>query len=404
MNIFKNIGKSFRRFYNWLLPVKKNTVFFASFSGSYSDNPKYISTKLHELYPEVKIIWVSSYKNIKHFPSYVETVLPNSKEFDRWLYRANVLIDHGSGFRYHYGSSCYIKRFILPVKKKRQYNFSTWHGTPLKTIGKDIVDSDNVYSYYYKHTLSSSDCILAGNQFTKDKIVGALYGKKSVPCKMYGTPRNDIFFNKSIDIKSVKEKLKLPLDKKIIIYAPTFRDNDINNSGISQMQQINFEQLFKSLSNRFGGDWVFVFRVHSVVSQEINTEELTRKHGCKFINGNIGDDMMEYLVCSDVLLTDYSSSMFDFALTKRPCFLYCQDLDNYKNNVRGFYFSIDKLPFPISSNSENLCDSIVNFDSEIYECKVNSFLKEIGNIEDGHASERVVQDIKYFMDTGVKNV
>lgn len=221
---------------------------------------------------------------------------------------------------------------------------------------------------------------------------------------MYGTPRNDIFFNKSIDIKSVKEKLKLPLDKKIIIYAPTFRDNDINNSGISQMQQINFEQLFKSLSNRFGGDWVFVFRVHSVVSQEINTEELTRKHGCKFINGNIGDDMMEYLVCSDVLLTDYSSSMFDFALTKRPCFLYCQDLDNYKNNVRGFYFSIDKLPFPISSNSENLCDSIVNFDSEIYECKVNSFLKEIGNIEDGHASERVVQDIKYFMDTGVKNV
>lgn len=377
----------------------------------YNDNPKYVSIKLHEKYPNYRIIWTIGERSHEEFPNYVETVKVESLAYYKWSFQAHVMVDNMDGIRSDVAPNRVHKkgmikklykkcfRFFVPLRRKKQFNFSTWHGTPLKRIGRDRFDIPQS-EFGVKH--GSCDAMLAGCELTKNCLKSAHFFGYSVPFHMYGTPRNDILFDKSINIGALKGKLHLPLDKRIILFAPTFRDDDLENSGIRQMSEIDFNRLFEVLHNKFGGDWYFVFRVHAVVVTKINTEKLTAEYGERIIDGNIGDDMAEYLVCSDILMTDYSSSMFDFALTKRPCLLFCPDKKHYENDVRGFYFSMDELPFPISYDNESLQSCISAFDQKEYEQKVDAFLEKIGNVEDGNASEKVVEDIKYFLDTGIK--
>ncbi len=386
--------------------VKKNTFLFYSFFGMYNDNPKYISIKLHERYPDAKIIWVRSARSHEKFPDYIETVEYASAEFYQWTYRAQVVIDNMLGIRPHDETSSTGKRLLkffvrslAPRRKKRQYNISTWHGTPLKRLGADRFDAKKPKR---KRIQGSCDSMPVGCYFTRDVIKRAYFKEFDVPLNLYGTPRNDILFDKTIDVKVLKKKLKLPIDKKIILFAPTFRDDSVDESGVAQMNEIDFNRLFRCLEERFGGDWRFVFRVHHSVITRVDTERLAAECGDRIIDGNVGDDMAEYMVCADVLLTDYSSSMFDFALTKKPCLLFCPDREHYENDVRGVYLSIDELPFPISYDNEGLQSCIQTFDREKYTRGVEELLVKIGNVEDGRASERVVEDIKYFLDTGIK--
>ena len=229
---------------------------------------------------------------------------------------------------------------------------------------------------------------------SREKFISAFLN--SVPVKNYGTPRNDALINGSEDLVQLKNKLGLPLDKKIILFAPTFR-NSVENSGIKQMQEFDFERMLNSLQNKFGGEWCFVFRVHNNVLLKIDVQSLTEKFGERIINGNKCDDMVEYMICCDVLITDYSGSMFDFALTGKPCFLYSHDKDDYEKKERGFYFDYNSLPFPKSLTTEEFYFAIDNFDQEQYANNIDKFLKEIGNFEEGKAAERVVNDILSFI-------
>ena len=390
------------------LPIKSDTVLFQSFFGMYNDNPKYISMKLHELYPNIKIIWVKSdKKNHDYFPDYVETVEFETLAYYKWSYQANVVVDNMHGIRGNLNPDSISKRaaicvlnFFAPLRKKNQYNISTWHGTPLKRLG---LDRHGKNQPKYKRMQGSCDSIIVGCSLTKNALKTSHFREFPISFKMYGTPRNDILLNKSVNINILKKKLSLPADKKIILYAPTFRDYSVNDSGVKQMHMIDFSRLFEMLHNKFGGKWCFVFRVHHTVITKIDTDELCASYPeIDLINGNIGDDMAEYLACSDILITDYSSSMFDFALSKKPVFLFAPDKEHYGNDAVGFYLSMDSLPFSSSCNNEELLANIAEFEEVDYNAEISEFLKKIGNIEDGHASERVVEDIKYFLDTGIK--
>lgn len=384
--------------------IAKNTVMFQSFFGMYNDNPKYISELLHLKYPDIQIIWVISDKNKSVLPSYIKTVEFESRDYYKWMYKSAVLVDNMAGFRHHDGSNSFIKRSIkslirifAPQRRKKQYNICTWHGTPLKRLGFDRFDQNQLK---VKRVKGSCDSIIAGCDFTAKVLKQAHFKEFDISFKMYGTPRNDILFNKNFNIIDLKKKLGLPCEKKIVLFAPTYRDDSVENSGVMQMNSFDFTKLFDTLEARFGGNWCFVFRLHHVVVTRININNLCLQDG-QLLDGNLGD-MAEYMACADVLLTDYSSSMFDFALTGRPCFLYAPDKEHYENDVRGFYFSMDKLPFSIGCTFEELLSNIKNFDEKEYKNGVESFLEKLGNVEDGHASERVVDDIKYFLDTGKK--
>ncbi len=184
----------------------------------------------------------------------------------------------------------------------------------------------------------------------------------------------------------------MPLDKKIILYAPTYRNNP-ECSGVDQMKSFDFSKLFSVLNKRFGGDWIFVFRLHNMVLLKIDIDSLLNEYSDLIINGNQFDDMAEYLLVSDVLLADYSGCVFDVALTQKPCFLYALDREHYEQEERGLYFPIEKFPYSFADSFERLIIDISNYDENEIDLKRQEFLNYIGNIEDGKASERIVDHL-----------
>ena len=367
-------------------------VLFNSFGGQYNDNPKYISEMLHKHAPQVTIYWTKSNKGRDTFPDYAKIVEMGSGEYQKLVNTAAVVVDNHTGLRSNICkknklATCFLL-WLTNKKKRGQLNISTWHGTPLKKIGMDEPGNRNSCFYF-----CSTDYMLSGCSYTSIALRSA-FGK-DLKIKEYGTPRNDLLFKDNVSKDELKRKLGIPLNKKVLIYAPTFRNNpDI--SGFRQMESIDYLLLLRELEHKFGGEWCFVFRVHNLVLDKLNNTQLI-KYGDSIINGNLHDDMAEYLFCSDLLLTDYSGSLFDFSLTKRICILYTPDLEEYANNERGFYMPISKLPFPIAKNFDEVIDAIRSFDEKKYKLEIDDFLKLLENKEDGHASERVVSDILSFL-------
>ena len=368
-------------------PIMKNTAFFRSFNGQYNDNPKYVSEELHRRCPEINIVWASGDGSADSFPEYVKTVPIDSAEYAKYVARAEIVVDNYCGCRTNYLKvNNPVKRLVfrlLSQRRKGQFCLSTWHGTPLKHIALDepVYKSARLAKGYF-----NTDTLIAGCNATADAFKTAFEWDREV--MMCGTPRNDILLNGAGE--DLKAKLGLPENKKIFLFAPTFRNN-VEMSGVYQLKALDIEALLATLSEKFGGEWCFVFRSHNLVMKAIQNESLGINES--IINGNAFPDMAEYLAVSDALLTDYSSSMFDYMLTKRPTFLYTPDLFDYKNSERGFYFDIESTPFPISETAYDLIKSIAEFDNASYEARVDAFLDKIGNVEKGSAAKAVVDEI-----------
>ncbi len=378
------------------LPILKGRVLFRSFGGQYNDNPKYISEELHRRYPEIKIIWAIRDGKPSEFPEYAELCEIGSREYLKFAARAEVVVDNYSGCRSNISTSKDpIKKMLFSLvgrKRRSQLNISTWHGTPLKSIA---MDEPGYKRAEFCRAYLCADLLMSGNRLTADAYKTALGWQGEVT--KYGMPRNDILFLPKND--KVKEKLGLPTDKRVILFAPTYR-NSLEMSGIMQLKNLDMDRLLDTLKRKFGGEWVFVFRAHNLVMKEIEgSRELFDE---RIINGNAHPDMAEYLSVADLLLTDYSSSMFDFMITGRPCFLLTPDLYDYKNNERGFYFDMEKLPFSFSDTQEELLESISRFDGEEYKRASDEFLRFLGDCESGHASENIVEYIHGFMTSSKK--
>lgn len=368
-------------------PIIKNTVLFRSFNGQYNDNPKYVSEELHQRRPDVKIVWATGDSPPESFPDYVMTVPIDSSEYARYIARAEVVVDNYCGCRTNYlGSNNPVKRMVfrlLSRKRRGQLCISTWHGTPLKRIA---LDEPQYRTAKFARGYFNSDLILSGSDLSGKAYRTAFAWRGEIlDC---GTPRNDILLRGEPDV--IKKRLGLPENKRVLLFAPTFR-NDVFMSGIYQLRELDIPRLLSALSERFGGEWRFVFRSHNLVTRSVSAEGVFDNG--EIINGNASDDMAEYLLTADVLLTDYSSSMFDFMLTGRPIFLYAPDLEEYKNSERGFYLDIEETPPPLAKTAEDVLKNIKLFDKESYEKKVDDFLRKIGNKERGEASRITVDRI-----------
>jgi CDP-glycerol glycerophosphotransferase len=278
--------------------------------------------------------------------------------------------------------------------KTGQLIIGTWHGTSLKKIATDEPCNEGKNLMFFTNT----NYLICESMHMKNILHRITFGK--IPILMTGYPRNDILFLDNTNIKKqLRKKLKLPENKKIILYAPTFRADNIMMSGLFQVTQMNMTKLFEKCREQFGGEWIFVFRVHDSVILSMKGHDVCNE---KVLSGNIGDDMAEYLAIADILITDYSSSMFDFCLTKRPCFLYCPDLEHYMNVERGFYLNKSDLPFSVAVTSEELYENIDIFSYKEYASKLKAFQKMIGSVDDGHATEKVVEII--VKELGTENV
>lgn len=362
---------------------KSNRVFFNSFSGQYNDNPKYVSIKLFEAHPEFKQYWYISKKSASNdIPPYVTVLKKRNFRFFLIKNSCRFIVENSAGFYLFYSNKKHD--FKKKLINKKQFDISTWHGYPFKNIGaaeaeNKLWTADTVYT--------SSNIMLSGSKNLTKLFEKCYLGKLSVV--EFGSPRNDLLFidDKKV-VPSLKTKLGLPLNKKIILYAPTYRDNP-NDSGIVQLSNINLDILLSTLSIKFGGEWVFVFRVHNMVLLSLK-EKCVDLYGSRVFSGNLFDDMAEYLKVSDVLLTDYSGCIFDVMLTDKPCFLYAHDRERYFNSERGVQVDFNLLPYSFCDTFCELINSINKFNPKQNRQRRIQYLRNIGSVEDGHASQRVV--------------
>lgn len=205
-----------------------------------------------------------------------------------------------------------------------------------------------------------------------------------------GYPRNDILFSKNNeeDIMLLKKRLGLPQDKKIILYAPTFRDDEFEeNSSYKFSPKLSFDLLKQELQK----DYILIVKYHYLIMDYIDWFPYKG-----FIyHFDQSHDIAELFLVSDMLITDYSSVMFDYSILRRPMFFYAYDLEKYKNDLRGFYFDYEgEMPGPISADTDDLIRDIKNYDAAAYEERYEKFCKKYNRWDDGRASEKVTQLIE----------
>lgn len=373
--------------------IVENRWTFTSYYGQYSDSPKCISDMLHRLKPTFEIVWLVKRENLKLLPSYIKGVDIDSEEAERYLATSKVIIDNqfannATNIRKGIKRRLLSRYSIFLHYKKNQFVYSTWHGTPIKCIGKDQTGNDII-----DFACNKNFKLIHGNKYIQDIMYGLSYRK--IDSILLGSPRNDILFETSPAVK-----LDLPKGKRVILFAPTFRNDgidtegkNINRSGLDQLKQFDYDKLFHALNVKFGGDWVLICRFHPNVASLVNWDELYKQYPGKILNGNIGSDMAEYLAKTDILVTDASSCMFDFALTKKPCFLFFPDYEHYINTERGIYRDITTFPFPLSISFDDFIRSINQFDEDEFRNRTQLLLEEFGFVDDGKASERIVKHI-----------
>lgn len=357
-----------------LFPIKKNKILFFSYYGSqYGCSPKYISKALQQNIKkrDFDIVWALNRNNINQQIIGVRKVRIMSLRYFYELATAKVIV---TNFRTS-------KDF---VKRKEQFYIQTWHSSlRLKKIEKDAeVFLTEEYIKAAKEDSLKCDLLLSGCKFSTDIFNRAFWYKGEI--LKAGTPRNDVFFKNNIEItERVKRSLGISKDTKLLLYAPTFRKDKE-----AEFYDLDYEQIIKGLKQKFGGEWHTIIRLHPHVAH-LNKSEIKG-----VTNVSDYDDVQELLCASQVLISDYSSLIFDFALSKRPCFLYMPDYKEYLKKERELYFNIEELPFPASLNMEGLISGIGCFDLEEYKKKINKFNRITGSYERGRASGDLARRIE----------
>ena len=209
-----------------------------------------------------------------------------------------------------------------------------------------------------------------------------------------GYPRNDILVNnKDKDfIDGIKSKFNIPKDKKVILYAPTWRDNEYYGSGEYKFAtEMDFDEMKESLSD----DYVLIVKYHYLVKDPIDW----KKYDDFIIECDAKWDIQELYLVSDILITDYSSVMFDYALLRRPMIFFAYDLDFYKDILRDFYFDmIEEVPGPIVEDTAHLIQEIRNLNNGDYESKYgqkyDAFQNKFNEFDKGTASKQIIDLIK----------
>ena len=357
--------------------IEPTWVVFESFFGkSYSDSPKYIYEYLAQHYPgKYQFIWVLDDK---------KTVLPYggikvkrfSRKYAYYLAKSKYLVFN-------------VRQPLWLKKRPEQKLVQTWHGTPLKRLvfdQEEVTAGSPTYKMQFYKKRAEWDYLVAANQFSSDVFRS---------CFMYegemletGYPRNDLLNHpdKASKAGQIKAKLNIPSDKKLILYAPTWRDDEFIDTGKYKFQlQLDLAMLQRELGN----DYVILLRTHYYIASSL---DLTGFDNFVF-NVSTYNDITELYLISDILITDYSSVFFDYATLRRPMLFFTYDLDKYRDMLRGFYISMEEeLPGPLVFTTEEIVEAIKNIDQlEMdYKEKYDQFFQKFCSWEDGQASKRVV--------------
>lgn len=364
------------------MKVDDKLIIFSSFNGkAYSDNPRYLFEYLieNEAFADFQFVW--AFKSKQKIEG-ARVVKFNSLAYYYLLSKSKYWVFNSKMAPYYY-------------KRREQIYLQTWHGTPLKRLGHDL--SDNGKTYYrsrlsYQQMIKSYDddarhwdYLISPSEFSSQAFATAFKIKEEQILEM-GYPRVDYLVNfNPEEILKLKKAYGLPLDKKIILYAPTWRDNRFGIRGYQFEMVVDFHKWKKIL----GQNTIILFKPHYLISNVYQVpEDLTDFVYLMEANADIND---AYLM-SDSLITDYSSVFFDYANLYRPIYFYMYDFEEYEQELRGFYLNIpNDLPNDVITREDDLLVKINNEDFD-YE-RLRKFNQKFNLWNDGKACSKVVKRI-----------
>ena len=388
LDILSYVGRSANRLFFArvfrLLPLKRNKILFSSHNRRYSCNPKYIAEEIIRQKLPVKMVWIVDGWHDDHFadfPPGMRLIRNNSVRFFYEVATAGIWVDN-------------TLRNEIFGKKAAQFFIQTWHGSfGIKRFADSGVWPERI------RTLANviTDCCISNSTFETREVYKESFWP-TAPVREFGHPRNDILIKPPDRIRELREGLAkrygfCPKDR-IILHAPTFRksrfpeqNTEFDNSGFFKTDVAHLKTV---LTERFGGHWVYLLRLHHRTRPALEESNKSRE----FFDVTDYPDIQELMTIADAMISDYSSCLFDYLLTGRPAFIFAPDLEEYKKRDRGFYYPLESTPFPIAIDDTELASAILSFDDQSYAVKVAGFLAEKGCCDDGLASKRVVELIK----------
>ena len=356
----------------WVFPIEKNKVFFLSYNGKqYSDSPKYISDYYLNRLDPPKIVWGFD------------------KDFDLEKTRMDsriITCKKGTfSYLYHLFSSkeIVINDFISTLFSLRpgQILINTWHGGgTFKTIGMSRSKTFDYDPFFYKAHADNTSAFSLSSEYFKETVVtrSFLFYGETVSC---GMPRNAVLFQSNNHIKrKVREYFSIPNETFIVLYAPTYRNYTASNSMDSDFEIIDFNRCRRSFERRFGRKVVILNRSHHIMHKSQS------KGDC--LEATNYPDMQELIIASDVLISDYSSCMWDYALTQKPIFVYAPDLHTYEENI-DFFMPASEWAFSVSMNNDELEHNIIAFNEELYQRDLKAYMGPLRSYECADSVEKI---------------
>lgn len=369
--------------------VDEKTIVFEAFKGQkYTCSPKAIYEEMlqDERFHDYSFVWLmeepDDFPQLQANPNTL-VLKYGSRECEKMLAKAKY----------------WIFNFRAPewwVPKKNQIYVQCWHGTPLKRLGFDLDSTDNAMNSVkeirrkYISDVKRFKYFLSPCAFSSEKFISAWNMKefhKEDSIIELGYPRNDYLSNyKEKDLAQIRAKIGIEnTDKKIILYAPTWRDNQ-HKSGVGYVYSNPVD--FDYLKDQLGDEYIILFRAHYLVASLFDFD----KYKGFVYDVSQYDDINHLYIISDLLITDYSSVFFDYAILKRPMIFYMYDLEDYRDNIRGFYLDLSELPGPIVMDDENVVQEIKSLSDQkdIFDDQIKIFNDKFNAYNDGYAAKRVI--------------
>ena len=315
-------------------------------------------------------MWLADARHADAFPPGVETVPYESPEAVAALEAADVVVAN-------------THTNLEWSKGPGTLYLQTWHGTPLKTVHRDILWSPPGLREYQQRDVDRWDVLISPNRVSTPRLRQAFAYEGEV--LETGYPRNDVLSAPDRDERraQLRERLGIPDGTTAVLYTPTFRDDAVFGERSFELG-LDVDAFAAAL----GADHVLLLRLHYMV-----TDALPPMRQPSVRDVSLHPDVSELYLAADMLVTDYSSTMFDFAVTGRPMAFLTYDLADFQHRVRGFYFELaDEAPGPLVETTAELIDVVRDLDAlrASHAEQYARFRERYCHLEDGGATQRVL--------------
>ena len=346
-------------------------IVYNSFHGRYSDNPRALFERL-QARPGTEHVWLADPQHADFFPVGVPTVPIDGPEAGEALHDADLVI-----------ANSHIE--VAWTKSPGTTYLQTWHGTPLKRIHRDVLWAPPGRLDQLDEDVARWDLLLSPNRASTPRLRSAFRFDGTVA--ETGYPRNDLLVGGAGDAVREVVRKELGIDDHVtaVLYAPTWRDDE---RFADDDRPVPLALDLGALAGRLGDDHCVLARMHNMM-----TGRSRPPAGPRVRDASYYPDVRDLYLAADVLVTDYSSAMFDFAVTGKPVYYYAYDLDRFRDEIRGFYFDlVPEAPGPLLRDETALAEAIVERAAaqDGYAERYRRFRRTYCHLEDGHATDRVL--------------